>query len=88
MQFTTRPEIRGTFGVVASTHWLASQTAMGVLERGGNPFDAAVAGGFVLQVVEPHRNGRRAAARCARAALAAGGGESARHARVRGRAMS
>ena len=55
--FTTRPEITGTFGVVSSTHWLASQTAMGVLERGGNAFDAAVAGGFVLQMVEPHLNG-------------------------------
>ncbi|ARP83000.1 gamma-glutamyltransferase [Bordetella genomosp. 8] len=55
--FTTRPEIRGTNGVVASTHWLASQTAMSVLERGGNAFDAAVAGGFVLQIVEPHLNG-------------------------------
>ncbi|MBF5006682.1 gamma-glutamyltransferase family protein [Diaphorobacter caeni] len=55
--FTTRPEIVGTFGVTASTHWLATQTAMGVLERGGNAFDAAVAGGFVLQVVEPHLNG-------------------------------
>ncbi len=55
--FTTRPEIVGTFGVASSTHWLASQTAMGVLERGGNAFDAAVAGGFVLQVVEPHLNG-------------------------------
>ncbi|NGM87056.1 gamma-glutamyltransferase family protein [Parapusillimonas sp. SGNA-6] len=55
--FTTRPEIRGTFGVVSSTHWLASQVAMGVLERGGNAFDAAVAGGFMLQVVEPHLNG-------------------------------
>jgi len=55
--FTTRPEIVGTHGVAASTHWLASQTAMGVLERGGNAFDAAVAGGFVLQMVEPHLNG-------------------------------
>src|SRR5512144_1199238 len=55
--FTTRPELRGTFGMVASTHWLASAAGMGILERGGNAFDAAVAAGFVLQVVEPHLNG-------------------------------
>ncbi|HUK11297.1 MAG TPA: gamma-glutamyltransferase family protein [Stellaceae bacterium] len=55
--FTTRPEIRGTFGAVSSTHWLASAAGMGILERGGNAFDAAVAVGFVLQVVEPHLNG-------------------------------
>jgi gamma-glutamyltranspeptidase/glutathione hydrolase len=55
--FTTRPEIRGTFGVVATTHWLASSVAMGVLEKGGNAFDAAVAAGFMHQVVEPHLNG-------------------------------
>ncbi len=55
--FTTRPELLGTFGVAASTHWLASATAMAVLEEGGNAFDAAVAAGFALQVVEPHLNG-------------------------------
>ena len=55
--FTTRPELRGTFGMVASTHWLASQAGMSVLERGGNAFDAACTAGFVLQVVEPHLNG-------------------------------
>ena len=55
--FTTRPEIRGTFGVVTSTHWVASAVGMAVLERGGNAFDAAVACGFTLQVVEPHLNG-------------------------------
>jgi len=57
MSFTTRPELRGTFGMVASTHWLASASGMAVLERGGNAFDAAVATGLVLQVVEPHLNG-------------------------------
>lgn len=55
--FTTRPELRGTFGACASTHWLASASGMAVLEAGGNAFDAAVAMGFVLQVVEPHLNG-------------------------------
>jgi gamma-glutamyltranspeptidase/glutathione hydrolase len=55
--FTTRPEIKGTFGVVATTHWIASSAAMGVLERGGNAFDAAVTAGFVLHLCEPHLNG-------------------------------
>ncbi|MER5789583.1 gamma-glutamyltransferase [Streptomyces sp. NPDC001980] len=57
MQFTTRPTLQGTFGMVSSTHWLASQSAMAVLENGGNAYDAAVAGAFVLHVVEPHLNG-------------------------------
>ena len=48
---------RGHLGMVASTHWLASQSGMAVLEAGGNAFDAAVAAGFVLHVVEPHLNG-------------------------------
>ena len=79
--FTTRPELQGTFGMVASTHWLASAVGMAVLERGGNAFDAAVAAGFTLQVVEPHLNGPggdlpivfwRARARRAARALRAG----------------
>jgi gamma-glutamyltranspeptidase / glutathione hydrolase len=56
-EFTTRPQLAGTFGMVASTHWLASAAGMAVLEQGGNAFDAAVAAGLVLQVVEPHLNG-------------------------------
>ncbi|MFY9930642.1 MAG: gamma-glutamyltransferase, partial [Streptosporangiaceae bacterium] len=56
-EFTTRPELAGTFGMVASTHWLASAAGMAALEQGGNAFDAAVTAGLVLQVVEPHLNG-------------------------------
>ncbi|MEO6942992.1 MAG: gamma-glutamyltransferase [Terrimesophilobacter sp.] len=55
--FTTRPTLRGSFGMTASTHWLATASGQGVLERGGNAFDAAVACAFVLHVVEPHLNG-------------------------------
>ena len=55
--FTTRPTLRGTFGMSASTHWTATAAAQSVLERGGNAFDAAVAAAFVLHVVEPHLNG-------------------------------
>jgi gamma-glutamyltranspeptidase/glutathione hydrolase len=54
---TSRPELVGNVGMVATTHWLASATGMSVLERGGNAADAAVAAGFVLQIVEPHLNG-------------------------------
>ncbi len=57
MNFTTRPEITGTFGVATSTHWIASAVGMKILEEGGNAFDAAAAMGFALHVVEPHLNG-------------------------------
>lgn len=57
MTFATRPDLQGTFGAVAATHWIAAAAGMRMLERGGNAFDAAAAAGFVLQVVEPHLNG-------------------------------
>ncbi len=57
MRFSNRQQLVGSFGMVTSTHWLATAAGMSVLERGGNAFDAAAATGFVLQVVEPHLNG-------------------------------
>ncbi|WP_299588826.1 gamma-glutamyltransferase family protein [uncultured Tateyamaria sp.] len=57
MTFTTRPELSGTFGMVTSTHWLASAVGLKLLEAGGTAFDAAAGVGFVLNVVEPHLNG-------------------------------
>src|SRR5690242_18196576 len=55
--FPSRAELTGTFGAVASDHWLASAAGMPVLERAGNAADAATAAGFVLQVVEPDEHG-------------------------------
>jgi gamma-glutamyltranspeptidase/glutathione hydrolase len=44
-------------GAIASTHYLATEAGAQILREGGNAFDAAVAAGLVLQVVEPHLNG-------------------------------
>jgi len=57
LPFTTRPELAGTFGMIASTHYLATAAGMAILEHGGNAFDAAAAAAFTLHVVEPHLNG-------------------------------
>ena len=57
MSFTTRPELQGTFGMVASTHWIASAVGMKLLEAGGTAADAAAGMAFALNVVEPHLNG-------------------------------
>ena len=55
--YTTRPVMTGTFGMVASTHWLGTAAGMAMLEKGGNAFDAGIATGLTLQIVEPHMAG-------------------------------
>src|ERR1044072_8393976 len=51
--FTTRPEIRGTFGAGAPTPWLAGGVAISTCERGGSAFAGAAGGGFPLRIFEP-----------------------------------
>ena len=70
--FTTRPEIVGTFGVVATTHWIATAVARSMLERGGKAFDAGVAAAFTPQVVEPHLCGPGRDWRCCTTRTGAG----------------
>jgi gamma-glutamyltranspeptidase/glutathione hydrolase len=56
-EFTTRPVIMGTHGMVTSGHYLASHAGLRILEQGGNAVDAGVAMGFALSVLEPYLYG-------------------------------
>lgn len=53
----TRPIVRGTKACVTSSNYLATTAGFEILLAGGNAFDAAVATGLALHVVEPHMNG-------------------------------
>lgn len=54
MDFTTRPVIMGTHGVVASSHYVASSAGLYVLKSGGNAFDAGASMWFCLTLLKPH----------------------------------
>ena len=54
MEFTTRPVLMGTHGMVTSTHYLASQAGFCVLRQGGNAVDAGATMWFCLCILEPH----------------------------------
>lgn len=55
--FTTRPVIVGTHGIVAAGHYLAAAAGFRILERGGNAIDAGVAAGLALEVLKPQSTG-------------------------------
>ena len=56
-QGAVQPMATGTGGAVATADHLATEAAIGILRRGGNAFDAAVAGAAVLGVTEPYSCG-------------------------------
>jgi len=55
--FATRSEVISTHGMAATSHPLATQIAVDVLQRGGNAIDAAIAADAALGLMEPTGSG-------------------------------
>jgi gamma-glutamyltranspeptidase/glutathione hydrolase len=53
----SRSEIVARNGIVATSHPLAAQAGVRIMQDGGNAFDAAVAAAAVMNVVEPEATG-------------------------------
>src|SRR5580698_254137 len=51
-----RPAVPGIHGLVTAGHPLASMAGMQMLLKGGNAFDAAIAVGATLNMMEPQMN--------------------------------
>ena len=56
-EFTTRPVVMGTRGVVTAGHYLAAAAGFRIMEQGGNAVDAAAAMCVCLNLLEPQSCG-------------------------------
>ncbi|HWK23007.1 MAG TPA: gamma-glutamyltransferase [Ureibacillus sp.] len=52
-----RATTMSTKGMVTTPHYLASQAALSILQKGGNAIEAAIAAASTIGVVYPHMNG-------------------------------